>query len=300
MGVAPKARAGTRSTDLGIDRWDSAAADRYNAELGALVARFASWAHPSEVSLDADAQAVYGAWSQPVEYRIAEGGDLDHEDGWSVKMRDSVIRVAALLHLADLPELNKPITGDAMARACRIGDYWIQHRLDEIDDVLGKARQLLAALRRLTGQPGDVVKKRDLGRKGPRHLRKEDEIVVPTMTLIKMGWVRLETVAPVGKPTPIERIRLCTGFVVNPKPDVRQSATARQSDTESSGTAQNTHVESTDVALSRVSRIKPLLKSSSPTNLPSHRITGGGRDSATYDPSTDPYSLMFDPPKDTA
>jgi len=81
-----------------------------------------------EVTFSRPALDLIGTWQAALEVRQREGGDLHDVSPWCSKMKGSVIRTAALLHLAD-GGVGTQVPAATFSRAVEIGDYWIAHAL---------------------------------------------------------------------------------------------------------------------------------------------------------------------------
>lgn len=269
MASSPAPMAGRRTVDLDLDQWDTEVAATYAERLLTIARRLHAHQHPLRTKLDTSARRTWSTWAQGLERRLGEGGDLEAEAGWIGKMRDSVIRAAALLHIADDTNPGEAITGATMARAIRIGDYWLAHRLAGLDEVVEGAgsRRVLGALARLSAATEDgIVTRRDLARGGPRGLRTTDEVLPAIQILEQYGWVRL--VGTEGaRDLPIAgRWRSCKGLQVHPvaresgdPADARQCATSATNRTERKGGTRDTDAERETSRVSRMSAIGTIL-----------------------------------------
>ena len=119
---------------------------------------------PSAVRLSKGACDIYWEFYNGLQDRIEQGGDLYDIYGWVEKMCQSVIRIAGLLHLADLaPSIgervyNRVITAEMMQRAVAIGEYLIPHArlayLGTTDVLSSSTRQHSGPQGTATPQPG--------------------------------------------------------------------------------------------------------------------------------------------------
>lgn len=224
MACRPPIMADTRDDDLDRDVWDHHVDDTYRARMGELCRRLGAWGNPATVRLSPEARLAWTAWARGVTARTRPGGDLDHEIGWVSKLKSSTLRVAALLHLADDGAHDAPVTADTIARAVRLGDYWVAHRLYDATVQAKGARRLLGALIRLQEAvvaqnpraTRPFVARRELGRKGPRDLRTIDEYTAPLTMLIDGGLVRLVAVTGGENQQVSQAIRNAAGIEVHP------------------------------------------------------------------------------------
>lgn len=225
MSCRPPQMADRRDDDLNRDVWDTDAANTYQTALSALCSRLGAWRIPATIRLSAEARDAWTTWARGVTARTRPGGDLDHEIGWVSKLKSSTLRVSALLHLADGGDHQAEISAETIARACRLGDYWVAHRLYDATLQSKGARRLLGALIRLQEvfvaqnprATRPFVARRELGRGGPRDMRTIDTYTPAMATLIEAGLVRL--VGATGDPNQqvTQGIRTCLGFEVHPE-----------------------------------------------------------------------------------
>lgn len=96
--------------------------------------------HPGVTALrlemSREAHDLFTDWDQRHEDALRAGRDLAHMAEWQMKARASVVRLAALLHVAEYIEANDPsdvsrapgeIGVATMRRALAVGDYWVDH-----------------------------------------------------------------------------------------------------------------------------------------------------------------------------
>lgn len=229
------------NTDIDLDLWDHAAADLYAAQLGALATQWATWATPALLTIDPAARTAFSTWAADLHQRELPGGDLETEAGWTSKMRTSILRIAALFHLADGHPHSQQIDAATVERAITLGEFFIAHHTHEANTAAGPALRLLASIHRIaTAEQAGVahsgarhplfVARRDLGRRGPRGMRKLEEFAAPLTALIEAGYVR--PAGCVGWPNMqvSEAIRVAPAFEVHPDgPNLAGCATPRDS-----------------------------------------------------------------------
>jgi len=188
------------NTDIDIDLWDHEVGDRYATTLANLAASWSGWVVPAVLTIDADGRRRFSAWAGELRSREL-AGDLIGEGGWVSKMRSSTLRIAALLHLADGSRPADPIADSVVERAIRIAEWFISHHTREVGSSSTRERRLLAWLvaevtpegpfvAREGARQGRFVARRDLSRRGPRHLRTKDETAEPLAALYEAGYVR--------------------------------------------------------------------------------------------------------------
>lgn len=131
-------------------------ADRYDQLMVQIGDRCLTTEYPTVLELDAEASQVFIDWDQHLEDRQKPKGDLAERAEWAAKLRASVLRVAALLHIvhnaAQGPRAAYGDVGiDAINDAITIGHYWLDHaevveRLWTDDADVNRAATLLELL----------------------------------------------------------------------------------------------------------------------------------------------------------
>lgn len=128
-------KVGRRRHDLRRQALDAAAAITYHDELLAVATQASRWATAPVLRLDPDATELYDELRNDIEGRLApDDGDLDGHATFTAKMTASVLRAAAILHLAWGNHPADDVDGDTMARAVHLGHYWLAHQLGPIVD----------------------------------------------------------------------------------------------------------------------------------------------------------------------
>ncbi len=189
------------NTDIDLDLWDYDVGDAYDAEMGRLARQWASWATPATLSLSHDARRTFSTWAAALRGREMTG-DLEGEGGWASKMRTSVLRIAALLHLADGQPHDADVAAETMTRAIRIGEFFIAHHTAEADESNTGSMKLLTCLLRLAGEDegktaqdgarrGLFAARSKLSKHGPRGMRRIEAYTPALVALIEAGLVRL-------------------------------------------------------------------------------------------------------------
>ncbi|MBO2453652.1 DUF3987 domain-containing protein [Actinomadura barringtoniae] len=104
--------------------------DTYSANVQALVLSLAALAEPATLHFAPDAQAAILDLAREHEIRLRPGtGDLAHMTDWAGKYIGAVVRIAALLHLAQHHRdgWDQPITLATFTNARLIGEYYTHH-----------------------------------------------------------------------------------------------------------------------------------------------------------------------------
>lgn len=317
MTCRPAQTAWMRTDDLDRDVWDQEADDTYRIRMADLCRRFGSWQRPAIATLSPGARSTYALWAKRITKRTRPGGDLDHELGWTSKLKDTVIRVSGLLHMADGNNYDVAVDAAVMDRACRLGDYWIGHRLHEPGTVSRDAERILGALIGLeegatAGATTPFVARRELSRKGPKGLRTIEAYTPPVAMLLKLGLVRLVGATADANTQVSVAVRSAVGFVVHPEAEsVLRGATRGDTGRQLPGESIESDRPGRSVALVAPVAISgcsnPSL-SSSPTvqdETPGDRgDRGDGICTPTHSmqepsPELDPDSILYTHPEDT-
>ncbi len=173
---------------------------------------------PHVMEITAEARGRLVALIAEMEPRLCPGGDLSHVADWAGKLRGRAVRLAAILHLAELagtPEpWSRPVSAAAMdAALVLVRDFFIPHGLAAFSLIGGGpasdlAEQILDWVRR----HGDRrFTKRDLHRHMRRQVLDPKEWDPALALLVELGWIRevpAETHPKGGRPT--------RGYDVNP------------------------------------------------------------------------------------
>lgn len=142
-----------------------------------------------------------------LEPRHLEGGDLRPVADWTARHPGRIVRIAALLHLAE-HERDRPIDDETMRRALRIGEYLLEHALAALSMPDERLRK---ALRWLSRPDRETVTQRDVHR-GPMNKRgtaDEAEALVQAL-------VGLDALRPIYVPPPATGRPPSPAYIVNP------------------------------------------------------------------------------------
>ncbi|CAM5455523.1 hypothetical protein SAVIM338S_02869 [Streptomyces avidinii] len=176
----------------------------YEHNVLALTLWLAEWTDPAVIQLSPEADKALIAYQQRVEPQLAaRGGALGHIANWAGKLAGAVVRMAALLHLAEHLEggHTKPVTEATMRAAITLGEYFTAHALGVFDvmgadPTVGRARSVLELLR--TQQWGEVSK-RDLMVKVSRSEFPTVADLEPALDLLEEhGYLRAQPVVRAG------------------------------------------------------------------------------------------------------
>jgi hypothetical protein len=147
--------------------------------------------HKPTLVVDGEASDIFARWDQGLEDRLGPGEELEHLAEWVGKLRASVLRIAALLHLAHgHPGIQ--VTPETMRKAIALGEYFLGHAQSIIgrwgtDGRLIRAEQVLGWLRR---KKLTEFSARDMQRMNNRLFATIEETRGPLEVLIERGWIR--------------------------------------------------------------------------------------------------------------
>ena len=187
----PEPTTGVRDRSRVLDAPETAAADRYDAELTRLAE---CWRWPAgDLTLTPAAERRFVAHLQDQE---AEMGDrLAPVSAWIAKLQSSILRVAGLLHLADGRTPNEQIDVPTIERAIVAGDYWIAHALamaaDEDRVTVAEATHVLKTIRRRLDDGAPATTAREIYTACRPRYTSVEELVAPLQLLERSGYVRL-------------------------------------------------------------------------------------------------------------
>lgn len=101
---------------------------RYLREMTSLGSDFTMLTSPHQLSLAPDAYDELQTLHDLVEPRLGPGGELAHMGAWTSKLNGAVLRIAALLHVAEHGKNGSTVISAATtANARRIGEFFLDH-----------------------------------------------------------------------------------------------------------------------------------------------------------------------------
>jgi replicative DNA helicase len=151
---------------------------------------------PNVVAFDAEADdevAAFEAWIEP---QLAPSGSLGYMADWAGKLTGQLVRIAALIHLAELagtPEpWRMPVDGETVAKARTIAEYLIPHARAAFqamgtDPAINNARLILEWIRK---QGAQVFSKRDAFNGMRSQFDRAAALDEPLVVLIEHGHIR--------------------------------------------------------------------------------------------------------------
>tara|TARA_R110000868_G_scaffold76341_1_gene219607 strand:- start:1372 stop:2868 length:1497 start_codon:yes stop_codon:yes gene_type:complete len=183
---------------------------------------------PVRLNLAPDALHAFLSWQQGRESMRAPGQPLQHMAEWVSKCDSTVIRIAGMLHIADLKDDATPIDAETVAKAIAMGDYFTSHAssafdLMGVDEVAAGARILLDWIER---NGADTVTVTDIHRGHRRRFPRVADIVEAVEMLVERGWLRplydstlpLRLLVGPGKPSPEFAVAPLTFAAGHPRP----------------------------------------------------------------------------------
>lgn len=180
----------------------------YARLIGGLARDLDAWGgDPAILTLDDESKTCLVAAMTAIEPQLGPEGDLGALADWGSKFIGAVLRIAALLHLADLgadAAIRAPIPESTFIRATKIGSYFKDQAIaafSEMQSDEGTA-DALHLLQRLSTQSAETVSVRDMQRLAQR-FKTRDEIDVPIGRLVDTGWLTpIEQESPTGRGRP--------------------------------------------------------------------------------------------------
>ncbi|WP_366558969.1 YfjI family protein [Flavonifractor sp. An306] len=163
------------------------------------------------ITLSPEANEIRREYQAHVERRLGPDGDLYLMKDWAGKLTGAMLRIAALLHVADCPTPTAtPIPPEVMVRSTSIAECLAAHAQAAYGLMGGDQSQVEAKYlwRRIQAHGGQEISKRDLYRLCKGHFRKAEDMEPALSTLSDMGYVREVNVSTGGRPT--------TKILVNP------------------------------------------------------------------------------------
>lgn len=193
MWSVPTATIGARNRTLAFaDAPDTRVA--YTTALHDLADRWAQYTNPALLRCSSEAIQAFSRWISLMEPELGETGRLKTIRDASSKIQSSVLRTAALLHLANGLPHDTPIDELTMNKAIEIGDYWIEHALyvegghESGDPVV--ERQAAAILAWARSKRVDQFTPRDFYVNRRTEFPNALSTVEPFRVLVDRGWLR--------------------------------------------------------------------------------------------------------------
>jgi replicative DNA helicase len=238
-------------------------------------------ANPVTLEISGGASDLFAHWDQALETKLRPGADLEHLGEWIGKVRANVLRIAALLHLAD-NQHNDTINADTMQRAIELGDYYTAHMQTIAagwgsDERTAKAKKVLDWITR-----NGILQfsARDIMRNMRRIFTETADLAPAVQLLTECGWIRPQFDGPFlthtsrGKPSPTFAVhpdanRLANTVATQHTPSVSRVSPDQPAQKESvSRVSPVSPVKNRPktVSVSRVSRVSPKGRKTSPSS----------------------------------
>ena len=203
--AVPESRLGYRNPTP--DPMPPAAHDLYTATATALTLSLDALSEPVTLTFTPDAAEAVTGLLGAVEPRFRPGADLAHMTDWGGKLTGAIVRIAALLHLAEHARdgWDRPISLATLEAAAEIGDYYTDHAKAAYDTIGADpaTAHAHAILRWLTTTRPAQVTTRDLMRGLRDRFPKAADLTAPLAILESRGWIRPRPgQAPTGRGRP--------------------------------------------------------------------------------------------------
>jgi len=169
---------------------DEQARNTYDEQIGT-IARTIATERPT-IIVDGEASDLFAAWDQYHEIQLRQGGRLSHLAEWIGKVRASILRISALLHIAGDNPHDDHVSIETMRRALAIGDYYVAQQ-EAIADTWGTSAEILVAKRIFeTFQAREITEftAREIQRNWTKNFPRIEDVREPIEILIEHGYVR--------------------------------------------------------------------------------------------------------------
>lgn len=143
------------------------------------------------ITLDPDADELRKEYQSYVEGKL--GSDWEYMRDWAGKLTGGVLRIAALLHIADsLTPSQEPIGPDTVARAISIGGVLAAHAQAAYSTMGGNQEQEDARYlwKRIQAHGGKTISKTELIKLTRGHFQRAEDMEPAITTLEDMGYIR--------------------------------------------------------------------------------------------------------------
>lgn len=161
----------------------------YDSRISEMASRLAK--DKPQIRIEGEASDIFASWDQYHETKIRQGAELDHLAEWVGKVRASVLRIAALLHLAE-GNVSSTVSGETMEKAIRIGNYYVAQQ-QAISDSWGVGSEILLAKKIIDWLYASNTKEFSARHLQRRHRTKFSRIEDARATLeilVERGWIR--------------------------------------------------------------------------------------------------------------
>lgn len=198
MYCVPASNVGFRDRYAVLNERDADAQLTYDDAIKDLGRNSRRYTFPVTLNLSIEARDLFLEWDQELEGELRAGASLSSVAEWAMKLRSSVLRLAALLHTAD--GAKGDINVSTMRRSLAIASYWTDHALRvhatwgaEADSVMRRARQIIEwATKAGDEREAFTVREAYIECRNRDNTVKVDAAVESIERLIDLGWVRAE------------------------------------------------------------------------------------------------------------
>jgi hypothetical protein len=195
MLVAPKSLVGHRTYRHIVDGYDGPDhSGEYAEGIEALIRRLDVIPDETILDLTRSAREIYEAWQEHTERRLISRDDLGRVPGAKAKVADSLIRVAAILHLLHGRDHREDIDAETMAASVAVADYWLTHIAAIVVGTEDDDAQALAdaqyILDKLAKEERTSFRQGEMSR-WSRRFRQASDCLMPLAILTQRGWIRL-------------------------------------------------------------------------------------------------------------
>ena len=177
----------------------------YSEVVKGLALALADWHDPAVLQMTPAASRLIDGVARQIEPQLGRGGELGHIADWGAKFVGAVVRLSALMHLAEHPGdgWRRPVEQSSVERAVRLGGYYRVHALAafdamRVDPVVAEAEYLLDVIRKVGKK---IVSRRDLHAASSRsRFPKADDLVEPLHLLEEHGFLIQQPEPPTKGP----------------------------------------------------------------------------------------------------
>lgn len=145
------------------------------------------------ITLSPEASEIRRAYQSHIERRLGPDGDLYTMRDWGGKCVGAMLRIAALLHVADCPTPTAtPIPPEIMVKATALSECLVSHAQAAYGLMGGDQSQVEAKYlwRRIQAHGGQEISKNDLIQLTKGHFNKAEDMEPAISSLEDMGYIR--------------------------------------------------------------------------------------------------------------
>ena len=177
--------------------------DEVSKQYEYLMYRLLSAPYQGDIVPSPEADRIRAQYQAHIEPKLA--GQWEHMAGFGGKLTGTMLRIAALLHVAqvDGDPTKVPILPETMEAAVKLAEFYGAHAEAVYTDMGADSDQADAKYlwRRIKGTGQAIISKRDLFNQCKGKFKHVDQMDPALHTLIDMGYIRVEDVSTGGRPT---------------------------------------------------------------------------------------------------